>query len=567
MFDCHFAIELDNRADRDQRDAYVAWMRREAEALGVDRLALITRAPRRGDTVEECREDNELLATLIDEHPDFLHAWAYVHPFQGEPAVQEFRRAVEEDGLLGLKWGPLANCADPVADPIAEAAVDMDVPIKIHTAQRTAGKRTKNPDESFSDDTAALAERFPNLKILESHIPCPGDWEYRIKKIAPYENIYLDMSGTNCERGIMEMMVDRVGADRVVYGSDNPVIPCVGKLTGADLTGEEKARIAYNMNHLLAADDERRLDEDELADKRATLADEIREPKTAPPDSTTVDANAFVGNWAFREFDTDVEALVDQLDRHNVDHALVSALDAATYRNVQPANRRLVERIAGHEDRLIPVATINPTYAEWEADLHECAEELDMSAVKLLPPYHDYDLDDPAVAALMEVCADLSMPVIFCAALEDQRGSHPRFNIRDFANDIGGMRRDTWSGEQLTQLKELLVDCAETDVIVADASNGAYRILDELDPTVESGIGSGTWERSGHTMFILDDLRMSYVRHGERIIDEVGVDRLVLGPQLPFKYFDSYGVKVDHLPIDEQERDAVRGENLLDLLE
>lgn len=563
MFDCHFAIELDNRADRAERDAYVDWMRSEVEPFGVERLALITRSPTRGETVAECREDNKLLATLIEEHPDFLHAWAYVHPFQGDPDVQEFRRAVADDGLLGLKWGPLANCADPVADPIAEAAVDMDVPIKVHSVQRSIGTRSDLPEESTSDDTVQLAKRFPDLKILESHIPCPGDWEYRIKKIAPYDNIHLDMSGTNCERGIIEMMVDRVGASRVVYGSDNAHIPCVGKLTGADLSPDEKAEIAYNMNDLLAVNDPRRADPETLASKRAAAAERLADPARAPPESDMIDANAFVGTWPFRELDTDVDGLLGQLDRHNVDRAIVSALEATTYRNVQSTNRRLMDRIEGHTDRLIPFATVNPTYAEWEDDLEECVRDLGMQGVKLLPTYHDYDLSDPAAVEVMETCVTMEVPVLISAVLEDQRGSHPRFDVRGFrSNSHGGMNRDTWTGEQISDLIELLVAADETDVIIADAGGGAYRIVEELDPTVEPGVASGTWTREGETLFVLDDLRLSYRRDGDRIVEEIGPERLVTGPQLPFKYFDSYGVRPDHLPVNADDRRAIRSGTL-----
>lgn len=566
MFDCHFASELDNRASRHERDAYVDWMRSEAEAMGVDRLCLITRKPTRGETVEETREDNELLAKLIDENPDLLHAWAYVHPFQGEAAVEEFRRAITEDGLLGLKWGPLADCSKPVADPFAEAAIEMDVPIKLHSAHRTAGKRDDIPEESFTDDVAALAERYPDLKILESHIPCPGDWEYRIKKIAPYENVYLDLSGTNCEQGIIEMAAEYVGVDRLVYGSDNIHIPCVGKLEGANLTAEEKATVAYNMNDLLASDDPRRYSEAELAQKRAEAIERF-ESVGQERTETIVDANGFVGEWPFRDLDASVEALLEILDEAGVSQAVASSLEAVTYRNPQPGNRSFAAEIDDHRDRIIPFATINPTYAGWEDDLEECLDELDMQGVKLLPAYHDYDIGDEAVTELLNACAERDVPVMFCAALEDQRGSHPRFELKGFEHDDRrGGYRDYFRDDHVGQLIDQLQACPETDIILADAWSRVYRIVDAIRAPGDA-IWEGTWERSGKTLFVLDDLPMFYVARGERIVSEIGVDNLVMGPQLPFKIFESYYGMLEQLPISEREKDQIRSENLLELIE
>lgn len=564
MFDCHFAIELDNRADRRQRDAYVEWMRAEADALGVDRLCLITSASTRGETLEETRADNRLLAKLVSEHSDFLHAWAFVHPGQ-EGAVGEFRRAVTEGGLLGLKWGPWANCADPIADPLAEAAVEMDVPIKLHSAHRTGGKRDDIRDESFTDDVAALAERYPDLTILESHLPCPGDWEYRIKTIAPYDNVYLDISGTNCERGIVEFAVEQAGVDRVVYGSDNIHIQCVGKLEGADLTSEEKASIAYNMNDVLAADDPLRYDEAELETLREQAVerfDTVRDGR----DEDLIDANAFAGAWPFRDLDASVPALLAELDETGVTQAIVSSLEAATYRNPQPGNRSLAAAIEGHRDRIVPFATINPTYAEWERDLEECLDGLGMRGVKLLPAYHDYEIGDPAVTELLEACAAAAVPVVFCASLEDQRGAHPRFELRGFEHDGKGGYRDYFRGFHVDQLVDQLNASPETDVIVANGWTGAYRIAEQIRAS-EDTVWNGTWERPGRTLFVLDDLPMLYVRRGERIVDKLGVDNLVMGPQLPFKVFESYYGMLEHLPIDEREKDKIRHGNIREVIE
>ena len=214
MFDCHFAIPLDVRSTRAERDRYADWLREEGEALGVEKFCGIMRT--RGADVEECRTSNQFLGTLIEENPDLLHGWVRVNPLWGEEGVDEFRRAVTEDGLLGLKLVSEVKCDDPRFFPFAEAAIDLDVPIKIHTMQRVE-RLPALPEESFSDNVRRLAERYPDLKILASHIAGGGDWEYRIKNIRNLDNVYLDISGSGCEAGMIEMAAEELGVDRLVY--------------------------------------------------------------------------------------------------------------------------------------------------------------------------------------------------------------------------------------------------------------------------------------------------------------------------------------------------------------
>lgn len=554
MYDCHFAIRLDHRASRDERDRVADWLREEADALGVEKFCGIMQYL--GSDVEECRRYNELLATLVDENPDLLHGWARINPEWGEAAVDEFRRAVEEDGLLGLKLTYEVKFDDPRVEPLAEAAIDMDVPIKIHTLHRVDPPHPDYPNETYTENVLAMAQRYPELKVLASHIGGGGDWEYRIKNIRNQDNVYLDISGTGCEAGMVEMAAEYLGVDRLVYGSDNQHLPCVGKLESADLSPEEKARIATNMSTLLAPGDPHRYDPAELEARRDRLAERFaRDPSSdrAP----VVDANAFVGHWPYRELDASVETLLERMDEAGVDRSIVSSIESVTYRNPQPGNRRLAGAIEGHEDRFVPFATVNPTYPAWDEDLAECVEEFGMRGVTLLPGYHDYELSDPAVERFMRACADRDLPVLFCAALEDQRQRHPTTKLE-------GVAKDRFDDEAIRNLITLLHDVPETDVVVADAWTGAADVAAETRSSGKPWLGRR--DRAGETLFVLGDCYMYYVRQGRDIVDEIGVDNLVLGPQLPFKYAESYVNPLDHLPIDDDERRQIARENLLSLV-
>lgn len=561
MLDCHVhtgmgPVAIRPGSPREVRDDFADWLREEADAVGIEQFCVIMQLI--GSTPEENRRSNETLAKLVRENPDIAHGWARVNPEWEEAAVENFRAAIDDD-LLGLKLTMEVKCDDPRVDPIAEAAIEMDVPIKIHSAHRVG--EPPIPNESFTEDVLALAKRHPELTILESHIGGPGDWEHRIKLIEDQENVWLDLSGTNADAGMIEMAAERLGTDRLVWGSDNTVVPCVGKLAGADLSPEEKGRIAYNIVNLWADDYEYGFTEAEHAERVEAATERFAAWGDEREEQEIVVANSFVGEYPFREVNGSADELASLVAEKGVDRALVSSTESLMLRNAHRGNRKLAGRVAGH-DELVPVATINPTYGGWRSDVEECLDEFGMQGVKLLPLYHDYDLDDPEAVELFERCAERDVPVFVAGTMEDQRMRHPRVKLRDH-DDIG---RERLPPSQVDALIRVLRRVPEADVVVADAWEAAGRIKDE---TVErkQGVRLPYRERPGTVLFVLDNLHLLQAHRAERIVEDVGPEHLVVGPRLPFKTFDAYYTYVDLLPVSESERAQIRSKNLLSVLE
>lgn len=232
------------------------WIRAETAPMGIDKVCAMMGFSEYADTLEEARQLNRYMAQYVTEHPDLFHGWARLNPEWGHPGVEEFRRAVEDDGLIGLKLYADIYIDDPQLDPYAEAAADMNVPIIHHVSGRLRHlERPEKPsyivEESTSDHIVARAERTPELTLISAHIGGGGDWEYRIKNIQDCENVILDISGTNCDAGIVEMAVDYLGADRCVFGTDNWLMRGVGKLRGARISERDRKTIANKMADLL----------------------------------------------------------------------------------------------------------------------------------------------------------------------------------------------------------------------------------------------------------------------------------------------------------------------------
>lgn len=259
MIDCHFHLRATDSSTPEKRAAYAEWVRSQGQPLGIEQFCAIPYFdPRRygsqdrdgPKTLAECQSTNEMVAHYVDEYPDLFHGWARTDPRLGETGVQEFRRAVEDLGLIGLKHHFLDTpwkCTDQRFDPVWEAAVDMEVPALIHVLYR---HEERHPAESYPADVRELARRFPNLQIVEAHIST-DDPERRIKNSYREDNIYLDISGSSCPAGTVEAAVDAAGAERIIFGTDNSPIPAVGRLRDADITDAERERIAGNMGRLI----------------------------------------------------------------------------------------------------------------------------------------------------------------------------------------------------------------------------------------------------------------------------------------------------------------------------
>jgi predicted TIM-barrel fold metal-dependent hydrolase len=188
-------------------------------------------------------EGNRQLAEDMKRHPDRIIGYASISSARfGRAAVDEVRRCHEEYGMRGLKiihkvvglgsYQLLTTINEPAMYPIVATAADLGMVILAH---------------STPEECAGLLDAIPNAKILIAHSGgCPtalGDW-FRVIEIAKhYPNLYLDTASSQIDMGYVEAMVEGVGAERVIFGTDMPLIdPFFGlaKVTGADLTQEEK---------------------------------------------------------------------------------------------------------------------------------------------------------------------------------------------------------------------------------------------------------------------------------------------------------------------------------------
>jgi uncharacterized protein len=191
--------------------------------------------------MDEVRAMNRGLADQLRRHPDRLRGYCYVNPRFGAESLEDLRRNVEDEGMIGIKLWIATLADDPLSDPILEYAAEHRLIVLAHAWKKTV---EQFPYESTAENIAAAARRHPGVRFLMAHLG--GQAESAMNAIRDVPNVAVDTSGTIIGAGEVELAVRRLGADRVVFGSDLPHIDLsanVGKVLGAGLDPADENRI------------------------------------------------------------------------------------------------------------------------------------------------------------------------------------------------------------------------------------------------------------------------------------------------------------------------------------
>ncbi|MBC7287540.1 MAG: amidohydrolase family protein [Armatimonadetes bacterium] len=183
------------------------------------------------------RESNELTKREADKFPDRLIPFAHVLPQEGALAIREVRRCFQELGWRGLKLhcGEMTERAPEHLVPLLELCVEFDRPCLIDVA-------------SDVGLTKAIVEAVPNCKLVVAHLGAPNQEQLVDQFIAlalEHENLYFDLSYCHVPWK-MQVAVDALGAERLVFGSDgllyHPLIE-LAKIACLKLTDTQLAAI------------------------------------------------------------------------------------------------------------------------------------------------------------------------------------------------------------------------------------------------------------------------------------------------------------------------------------
>lgn len=259
----------------------------------------------------------------------------------------------------------------------------------------------------------------------------------------------------------------------------------------------------------------------------------------APPN--IIDTNVHVFDWPFRKLKyAGAKALVAKLRKHRITQAWAGSFEGLLHKNLDGVNARLAEECqANGAGMLIPFGTVNPALPDWEEDVRRCQEKYRMLGIRLYPSYHNYTLQKPEVARLLQLAQERGLIVQIAVRLED-----PRVQLavtRTPSVDVGGLP------ELLTGLKNLKLQLLNAYNATESLRNQAgRRVIEQTQVLIDISHIEGQGQ-------------VGKMIAGERETNRppLAVERIVFGSHAPFFPCESAVFKLFESPLGRPELEKI----------
>ncbi len=180
--------------------------------------------------IETCRLGNDYILEAVSRRPDRLRGFCCVDPMHLEAAA-EVERCLQA-GMSGVgelafyTFGIDARCLDRL-EPIMARARMFDCPVMLHTNE-PVGHRYPGKSPNTLAQIYALIQRFPENRLILAHWG-GGIFFYTLLKKEVREtlaNVWFDTAASPYlyRPQIYAQALDQAGADRILFGSDYPLL-------------------------------------------------------------------------------------------------------------------------------------------------------------------------------------------------------------------------------------------------------------------------------------------------------------------------------------------------------
>ncbi len=235
--------------------------------------------------IDRTREYNEFAAGLVAGHPSRIAALGTVTPWRGPEHLEEAERAIRELGLAGLAIPTSDNgrYLDSVPEGFWELVAALDVPVFLHPGGTVVGQELMDMYRLGEvcgrplDTTVTLArhiltagmDRHPRVELLCAHaggticaIADRLDFGHELRDYAPlgpWGEVHLpeppsayvarlNLDTVTYGTATLRLALDRVGSERLLYGSDRPPVPfeaerLLGYVRSLALDGSDEAAV------------------------------------------------------------------------------------------------------------------------------------------------------------------------------------------------------------------------------------------------------------------------------------------------------------------------------------
>lgn len=183
-----------------------------ADDLGIDRIFCTDLTA----LFYDMAEGNRLLFEEMRRFPDRIIGYASLHSTRfGKAALDELERCRNEYGMRGLKIYSTPECsiAEPAMIPILEKCVELGFVVLAH---------------STPQECEYLLAAVPECRFMMAHAGgqpfARGDWNRAIMAACRFPNLYLETASSAIDTGFLEAAVAVLGPERIVFGTDTPLL-------------------------------------------------------------------------------------------------------------------------------------------------------------------------------------------------------------------------------------------------------------------------------------------------------------------------------------------------------
>jgi predicted TIM-barrel fold metal-dependent hydrolase len=277
IIDCHTHIFPDevrrNRGKYSQKDPAFAEIYKDEKAkmVGVEELirsmdeggidkAVVCGFPWSDSAL--CSAGNDYTLEGMHRFPERIIGFGCIQPNHGDEAVEETKRCIS----LGMKGiGELASYYPPATSlcdidslrPICEILEEADLPLMLHSNEMVGHSypgKCNTPLTSIYDFILA----FPRVRILLAHWGGGFFFYELMPEVAKAaEKTWYDTAASPFlyRRKIYSVALTIVGADKILFGSDYPLVPprrYIEEMEDSGLREEERRKIlGQNIKNLL----------------------------------------------------------------------------------------------------------------------------------------------------------------------------------------------------------------------------------------------------------------------------------------------------------------------------
>jgi hypothetical protein len=218
--------------------ATAADMVRVMDLCGIRRTVLSANLSFNADIVA----GNDMMLEAVAAHAGRLYGACAINGNYPEVSVAELERCFARPGVVLIKVHPwYTKCAldDKRMSGIYAFAEKRELAVLSHTWL------DGDPYGSM-DLLAATAKKHPKVRWIMGHSGGPFGSRRAAEIAQESPNVYLDIALSMCPARQIEFFVERVGPDRVLFGTDNPFIdprPQIGRVGLAEIPVEDKIKI------------------------------------------------------------------------------------------------------------------------------------------------------------------------------------------------------------------------------------------------------------------------------------------------------------------------------------